>query len=243
MTEREALAAVWAVEKWRKYLRGQEFCLRVDHAALKTLLQSTGVGRAGMRIARWATRLMDYSFTVEYVKGAANPADGLSRLPAVGEEAAEDDDIVIAAVTAHPIAVCEEELVTATGSDRVLQQLCDQVSRSWPGRGRDCQVDVKPFFRCREELSVCRGMAMRGERLIVPESLRSRVLNLAHEGHHGIVRCKQRLRQLYWWPGMDRDAEAAEKTCSICASVDKTAVPRQAPLHPVPLPAAAWDKV
>ena len=111
VTEREALAAVWAVEKWRKYLWGQEFCLRVDHAALKTLLQSTGVGRAGMRIARWAARLMDYSFTVEYVKGVDNPADGLSRLPAAAEEATEDEDIVIAAVTGHPTVVCEDELV------------------------------------------------------------------------------------------------------------------------------------
>ena len=244
VTEREALAAVWAVEKWRKYLWGQEFCLRVDHAALKTLLQSTGVGRAGMRIARWAARLMDYSFTVEHVRGASNPADGLSRLPAAAEEAVEDDEeIVIAAVTAHPTAVSEDELVAATSSDQVLQQLCEQVSRQWPRRARECQTDVQPFFKCREELSVCRGMVLRGERLIVPQSLRSRVLDLAHEGHQGIVRCKQRLRQLYWWPGMDRDVEAAVKMCSICASVDKTAVPRQAPLHPVPLPDQAWDKV
>ena len=51
--------AVWAVEKWRKYLWGQEFCLRVDHAALKTLLKSTGVGRAGMRVARWAAKSLN----------------------------------------------------------------------------------------------------------------------------------------------------------------------------------------
>lgn len=243
VTEREALAAVWAVDKWRKYLWGQEFCLRVDHAALKTLLQATGVGRAGMRIARWAAKLMDYSFTVEHVKGTANPADGLSRLPAAEEDVVEDDDIVIAAVTAHPTAVSEAEFVAATRSDSVLQQLCEQVSRPWPRRARDCQSEIQPFFTCREELTVCRDMILRGERLIVPESLRSRVLELAHEGHQGIVRCKQRLRQLYWWPGMDHDAEAAVKMCSICASVDKTALPRQTPLHPVPLPAAPWDKV
>ena len=80
VTEREALAAVWTVEKWHKYLWGQEFCLCVDDAALKTLLQSTGVNRVGMMNVRWAARLMDYSFTVEHVRGALNPADRLSRL-------------------------------------------------------------------------------------------------------------------------------------------------------------------
>ena len=42
---------------------------------------------------------------------------------------------------------------------------------------------------------------------------------------------------------MGHDAESAIKMCGICASVDKTATPRQAPLHPVPLPEAARDKV
>ena len=48
---------------------GKQFSLQVDHAALKTMMTSPGVGRASMRIARWASRLMAYDFTVEYVKG------------------------------------------------------------------------------------------------------------------------------------------------------------------------------
>ncbi|XP_043189707.1 uncharacterized protein K02A2.6-like [Amphibalanus amphitrite] len=61
VTEREGLACVWACEKWHKYLWGQEFVLRTDHAALKSLLTVRGVGRAGMRMSRWAVRLMNYS--------------------------------------------------------------------------------------------------------------------------------------------------------------------------------------
>ena len=68
MTEREALACVWAVEKWRKYLWERPFNLQVDHAALMTLMTSPGVGRASLRIARLASRLMAYDFTVDNVK-------------------------------------------------------------------------------------------------------------------------------------------------------------------------------
>ena len=69
MTEREALACVWAVEKWGKYLWGKPLSLQVDQAALKTLMTSAGVGRARLRIARWASHLMAYDFKVEYVMG------------------------------------------------------------------------------------------------------------------------------------------------------------------------------
>ena len=58
VTEREALSCVWAVEKLRKYLWGRPFNLQVDHAALMTLMTSPGVGRARLRIARLASRLM-----------------------------------------------------------------------------------------------------------------------------------------------------------------------------------------
>ena len=35
---------------------------------------------------------------------------------------------------------------------------------------------------------------MRGMRIVIPVSLRKRVLELAHEGHQGIVKTKDRLR-------------------------------------------------
>ena len=41
----------------------------MEHAALKTLMTSPGVGWTSPWIARWASRLMAYDFTVEYFKG------------------------------------------------------------------------------------------------------------------------------------------------------------------------------
>ena len=37
-------------------------------------------------------------------------------------------------------------------------------------------------------------------RNVVPASLRKRVLELAHEGHQGIVKTKDCLRSKVWWP-------------------------------------------
>ena len=80
--EKEALACVWAVEKWRTYLWGHRFTLRTDHQALTTLLSTKGADRAGMRIARWSARLLCFNYDVIYRAGTQNQtADCLSRLP------------------------------------------------------------------------------------------------------------------------------------------------------------------
>ncbi|KAI3377818.1 hypothetical protein L3Q82_008956 [Scortum barcoo] len=75
------------------------------------------------------------------------------------------------------------------------------------------------------------------------QSLQKRLLDIAHETHQGIARTKQRLRELYWWPGMDSQVEALVKECSTCRQNDKSAVTHNAPLYPVPLPVAPWGKV
>jgi len=73
--------------------------------------------------------------------------------------------------------------------------------------------------------------------------LQPKLIQLAHDTHQGIVRTKQRLRDLYWWPGMDSHVEFAIKSCNTCQMHDKTAVTRDPPLQPVPLPNAAWEKL
>src|SRR6218665_1974460 len=62
----------------------------------------------------------------------------------------------------------------------------------------------------------------------MPEILRSRTLELAHEGHPGIVQMKKRLRSKVWWPGIYKDCERQCRTCHGCQSVGM-------PLKPEPM--------
>ncbi len=63
--EGEALACMWACERWHIYLYGRKFILRTDHQALTTLLSTNGSGHRPLRLYRWADRLYRYDFTVE----------------------------------------------------------------------------------------------------------------------------------------------------------------------------------
>ena len=243
VTDREGLACVWACQKWHKYLWGNEFILRTDHAALKALLSAKGIGRASMRMSRWAVRLMTYTFQVQHVQGKANQADGISRLPSSRQEAEDEEVHLVAALEELMPAVTSTEIAAAATEDEEMRLLMDQIPRHWPQSMKRVPEMLKPYFRCRQELSMSKGLTYRGERIIVPSSLRSRVLALAHDTHPGIVRTKQRLRALFWWPGMDAEVEAAIRDCPVCAASDKTAKTHRTPLIPVPLPDAAWDKI
>ena len=53
----------------------------------------------------------------------------------------------------------------------------------------------------------------RGIGIVIPQSRRSEVLRLAHEGYQGIGKMKNRLRSKVWWPKMDRDAVQVCKSC------------------------------
>ncbi|KAF8392867.1 hypothetical protein HHK36_021106 [Tetracentron sinense] len=75
--EKELLAVVFAVTKWRPYLIGRHFKIKIDHLSLKYMLQQ--------RITtplqhKWLTKLMGYDFDLNYCSGKENiVADALSR--------------------------------------------------------------------------------------------------------------------------------------------------------------------
>ena len=81
-TEKEALALVWACERFNLYLCGlPEFDLETDHQALKTIYGPRS--KPSARIEQWVLRLQPFKYKVIYVPSRENIADALSRLTKV----------------------------------------------------------------------------------------------------------------------------------------------------------------
>jgi len=75
--EREALAIIWAVSKFHRFLYGQHFTLESDHRPLEYLQSSHP---ENPRLMRWSLALQPYRYTVRYIRGSHNiVADYLSR--------------------------------------------------------------------------------------------------------------------------------------------------------------------
>lgn len=79
ITERECLAVIGAIRKFRQWLHGRPFVVMTDHAALQYLLSiKEPVGR----LARWALYLQQFDVTIRHRPGRLHQnADALSRLP------------------------------------------------------------------------------------------------------------------------------------------------------------------
>ncbi|XP_055005269.1 uncharacterized protein K02A2.6-like [Boleophthalmus pectinirostris] len=246
-TEKEALACVWAVERWRTYVWGRRFTLRTDHQALTTLLNTKGMNRAGMRIARWSARLMCFQYDIEYRPGNQNVlADCLSRVPLESTSLTESEPdlyVEIAEISSLFSALPLSDF-KAESEDCPELKLLRQVSQSkWPKTKKSLPIEIQPYFLVRHELAVDSPLVFRGTRLVVPKSLRERIVHLAHEGHQGIVRTKQRLRELYWFPNMDSLVYTVLSSCTVCQSCDKTAKASPAPLQPVEFPEGPFQHV
>ncbi|XP_003740380.1 uncharacterized protein K02A2.6-like [Galendromus occidentalis] len=238
--EKEALAVVFAVERWRIFLYGRRFRVRTDHQALVALLGSTTSVRASMRIARWAERLREYNFSVEYKPGANNNVpDMLSRLPTNERfQTQGDDDKVIAFLEGLLKPISYMEIAAQSESDTELINV-----RKWLITNNR-ELVKRVWWPIIAELSVENMIVMRSNRVVLPVSLRQRAIDIAHrDAHQGIVRTKQRLRQIYWWPGMDSDTELAIKNCGICSSSERTATARTAPIVTTPWPSSAWERL
>lgn len=126
--QREALAAVWAVEHYSYFLLGRPFVLRTDAQGVTFILDRSreNTKRALTRADGWALRLSPYKFLVEHVSGRENIADPSSRLYDGNDGPFEEENSPweIACLQANQVQILtEEEIKAATIDDDQLQKV------------------------------------------------------------------------------------------------------------------------
>lgn len=68
------------------------------------------------------------------------------------------------------------------------------------------------FHRC-GALSITNSCLLSGGRLLIPTTLRYRVLKQLHSGHSGVQRIASLARSYEYWPLMGKDVEIIIKEC------------------------------
>ncbi|XP_062568299.1 uncharacterized protein K02A2.6-like [Saccostrea cucullata] len=232
-TEREALGIVFGCEKFHMYIYGLEFEIWTDHKPLTYIFSPKSKPPA--RIERWILRLQPYKYKIVYIPGPKNAADALSRLSqnqACRIRHIADEYAHFIADNAVPKALTIQEVRQKTSEDRELVEIMRRIKT---GHGR---LDAK-IRTVETELSVVDGIVLRGSRILLPKCLRKQTIQLAHEGHQGIVRTKQRLREKVWWPGIDTEAERFVRTCQQCQLLSNNNRPE--PVRTTVLPDEPWQ--
>lgn len=233
-TEKEALAIVWAVERFHIYLFGKHFYLLTDHKPLQTIFGTRS--KPSARIERWVLRLQSYNYSVIHIAGKTNIADPLSRLCELQDHPIFDDQVesCVNELTLYsvPVAIPYTEVKTCSENDEeTIEVLKALKSNAWG-------QNLLNYKIIKDELAEINGILIRGTRIVIPSSLRDRVLTLAHEGHPGMSVMKSRIRTKVWWPKIDRDVEKKVKTCKPCLQVSLSSPPE--PMKRRKIPDRPW---
>lgn len=236
-TEKEALGLVWSVEHFKIYLYGKDFFeLVTDHKPLEVIFGPRS--RPCARIERWVLRLQSFNYRIIYRPGKTNIADPLSRLCQNKQPTSPNysyDPVYQIVEYSRPVAVSLIEIKEASERDEEINKIKKGITTNhWEEPVKHCQV-----FQI--EFCVVDGILLRGTRIVVPNSLRKRVLDAAHEGHPGIVAMKSRLRTKVWWPKIDEHAEKIIRSCKGCTLVSKSTAP--VPMKRRELPIGPWVDV
>ena len=243
--DKEALAIIFGVKRFHQYLYGRHFIIHSDHKPLMFIFDESKTipAMASARIQRWALTLSGYSYTIRYKAGKEHAnADALSRLP-LAEAPTEvprppETVFLMEHLAAFPVSAAN--IRSQIDRDPTLAKVRQFVTCGWPTLPVT-SPEMQPFNQRREELSVEDGCLLRGSRVIVPPSLRGKVLDQLHDGHPGIGKMKALARQYVWWPGLDGDVEGRVEKCVPCQ--DNCKSPPSAPLHPWEWPQRPWVRV
>lgn len=221
--EKECMAVLLAVEKWRPYLQHKEFILKTDNRSLLFLTEQ----RATTKLQQKAMlKLMDLNFKIQYKQGHTNKAaDALSRL-------SESDQEISAIYVGQPswLQVLQEGYLQDVEATEKLTQLSLQ---STPLNGYNL---VDGIFKYKNRIWV--GNNQLAQRHIL-QALHSSAIG----GHSCINATYQRVKALFAWPQLKASVVEYVQACQVCQQAKPEHVKLPGLLQPLPVPTQAWQSV
>ena len=248
-TEKELLAVVHGVKRFRVYLSNAPFELITDHRALRWLNSLDPFDERGRR-GRWIDFLQQFQIRPVHRAGKhpdMTIADYLSRVGATAG--------LVASIQSESSGL-EPDLASTVfvpGQVRAEQQLDPETAPVRAALLSDEKLPSKYaasagiLYRFRRHLTInfdgtlC-YMFNGGKKLlpVIPRSLRAEALRLVHDaplsGHMGRDRTWLRARDNFWWPNMKQDLYMYVSSCGMCGVNKLPKRPGRAPLQHTDIP-------
>ncbi|CAO2822820.1 unnamed protein product [Amaranthus hypochondriacus] len=229
-TEKELLAVVFAMEKFRSYLIGSKVIVHTDHSALKHLLAKKD---AKPRLIRWILLLQEFDLEIKDKKGTENVvADHLSRLTfehsqeslPINDSFPDDQLFSILSISTDPWYA---DIVNYLASGVIPHDLN-------PYEKKKFFHDVKRYFW--DDPLLFHESSDDMIRRCVPDEEVESVLTHCHSlpcgGHAASSKTAAKVLECgFFWPTLHKDAREFVKACDRCQRVGNLSQRNEMPLN------------
>ena len=237
--ETEMLAVVFACRKFHQYIYGRSVLVETDHKPLQAI-STKPLSQVPLRLQKMILNVRGYDVEIRYIPGCKQVlADNLSRASVQNTdpgafEAFQEINMVLSVSEER-----YEEFQKETKTNPELQSSSYHGNKWMAGHKTSSSYRGKTLLDL--QVSTMDGLLFKGTRLIVPKVMRPEMLRQIHKSHLGIVKCRQRAKEVLFWPGMSVDIEQMITNCSVCADYGKKQ-PSE-PLKPTIPPSLPWKKI
>lgn len=193
--EKECMALVMAVDKWRAYLQNQEFIIKTDHKSLLHLFEQ----RVTTKLQQKALlKLMDLQYKVMYKQGPTNQAaDALSRC--------HSHESVATISTCKPVWV--DRVKEGYEEDDQATKLIEELKVAGGQLGA---------YTLSDGLIRHHGRVWLGSNKLAHHHILQAIHNSGVGGHSGFTATYYRVKKLFCWPGTKHDIQEFIASCQVC---------------------------
>lgn len=220
--EKECMAVILAVTKWKQYLQHREFTILTDHRSLVHLGDQKLL--EGMQQKAFI-KLLGLQYKITYKKGLDNKAaDALSRQP--------EHSQVFAISSSTPRWL--EIIIEGYQQDDESKKLLAELAISGSNDKGFALVDGIIKYKDRIWL----GHHKEAQQAVLL-ALHSSGLG----GHSGMTATYQKVKALFAWPLMRKDIQDYVAKCEVCAQAKSEHCRLPGLLQPLPIPPTAWHTI
>jgi len=212
-TEKELLAVIFALEKFRSYLIGSKVIVFTDHAALKYLLTK---GDSKPRLLRWILLLQEFDLEIRDKIGVENVvADHLSRLE--NEEVTKKEKAITAEFPDEKLMAIEErpwfaDMANFKAGNIIPDDMEQHQRKKFFTDANHYLWDDPYLFKVSDDGLIRRCVAGTEANNIMWHGHSS-----AYRGHHNGERTAAKILQSgFWWPTLFEDCQEFVKWCDEC---------------------------
>ena len=228
-TEKELLAVVYALDKFRSYICGSKVIVYTDHSAVKHLMEKKD---AKPRLIRWVLLLQEFDLEIKDKKGSENVvADHLSRIKVMDDVSTKDINETFPDEHLLTVSVVPwyANIVNFLSAGKIPEHWAKRKKQQFLAQAKQYIWDEPDLFKVGPDQLV---------RRCVPEEEIQDVLTHAHSfacgGHFSGQKTGYKVLMCgLFWPSIFKDAAEFVKKCVRCQQLGSITKRNEMPMQPI----------